>query len=165
MNTAGNHHIHSKYVLLFDQTKLLPRPTLIQLSDVCTFRSLARDCWAALLKELKMVSPNCLLLTSKPVFNLMRWSSSMEPIKFAVTSLIPCWHGWNQSAAQFRFWTDSHILEMRLPACVTRGLSLELYQPVSMVYFIKLIQEWTSGTRVQSLLFNRHDHPLYFLTG
>ena len=130
---------------------------LIQLTDVCVFRILARDCWAALLKELKMVFPNCLLLTSKPVFNLMRWSSSVEPIKFAVTSLIPCWHGGNQSAAQFRFWTDSHILEMRLPACVTRGLSLELYQPVSMVYFIKLIQEWTSGARVQSPLFNRHD--------
>ena len=48
----------------------------------------------------------CLLWTSQPVFNLMRWSALLQPIKFTVTALIPCGRGSNQSTTQFRFWTD-----------------------------------------------------------
>ena len=55
----------------------------------------------------------CLLWTSQMGFNLMRWSSSMHPIKFTVTALILCRRRSNQSATQFRFWTDfSHRNEV-----------------------------------------------------
>ena len=50
-------------------------------------------------------------------FNLMRWSFSMQPIKFTVTALIPFGRGSNQSATQFKFWTDfSHGNEV---ACLS----------------------------------------------
>ena len=80
----------------------------------------------------------CLLWTSllQPVFNLMRWSFSMQPIKFTVTALILCGRGSNQSATQFKFWTDfSHGNEV---ACLSdqRSVSGALSNPVSTVYFI-----------------------------
>ena len=66
----------------------------------------------------------------------MRWSFSMQPIKFTVTSLIPCSNGSNQSATQFGFWTNfSHGYEDGL-TCATRGPSREPYQTISTVYFI-----------------------------
>ena len=66
----------------------------------------------------------------------MRWSFSMQPIKFTVTSLIPCRNGSNQSATQFGFWTNfSHGYEDGL-TCATRGRSREPYQTISTVYFI-----------------------------
>ena len=66
----------------------------------------------------------------------MRWSFSMQPIKFTVTSLIPCRNWSNQSATQFGFWTNfSHGYEDGL-TCATRGPSREPYQTISTVYFI-----------------------------
>ena len=79
------------------------------------FRSLARDCLATLPKgdmkaEIARNNPGlyCLLWTSQlqQVFNLIRWSSSMQPINFTVTALIPCGRGSNHWATQFRYWTD-----------------------------------------------------------
>ena len=57
--------------------------------------------------------------------NLKQLRSLMKPIKFAVTSLIPCRHDSNQSVTS----SDSELIsrmEMRLLACVTRGPSWEL---------------------------------------
>ena len=90
------------------QTKLLPRATLIHFSDV---RINYFEVWPEFQKETwkprsQNYNPglNCLLWTSQLVFNLMRWSSSMRPIKLTVTGLIPCGREINQSATQFRFW-------------------------------------------------------------
>ena len=80
----------------------------------------------------------------------MRWSFSMQPIKFTVTSLIPCRNGSNQSATQFGFWTNfSHGYEDGL-TCATRGPSWEPYQTISTVYFILGILRtdlWSQGIK------------------
>ena len=67
----------------------------------------------------------CLLWTSllQPVFNLMRWSFSMQPIKFTVTALIPCGRGSNQSATQFKFWTDFSLGNEVACLCDQRSVS------------------------------------------
>ena len=76
------------------QTKFLPRATLIHFSDV---RINYFEVWPEFQKETwkprsQNYNPglNCLLWTSQLVFNLMRWSSSMRPIKLTVTGLIRC---------------------------------------------------------------------------
>ena len=99
------------------------------------FQSLARDCLATLPKgnmkaKISELQPRIILLSGllwtsqlQPVFNLMRWSFSMQPIKFTVTALIPCGRGSNQSATQFIFWTDfSHGNEVAC-LCDQRSVS------------------------------------------
>ena len=80
----------------------------------------------------------------------MRWSFSMQPIKFTFTALIPFRSGSNQSATQFGFWTNfSHGNEDGL-TCVTRGPSREPYQTVSTVYFtlgILRMDLWSQGIK------------------
>ena len=93
------------------QTKLLPRATLIQLSNV---RLNYFEVYPEIALQHFQKTPNynsglyCLLWTSQlqPVLNLMWWSFSMQPIKFNVTALIPWGRGSNQSTTQFKFWTD-----------------------------------------------------------
>ena len=86
----------------------LPRATLIQFSDV-------RMNYFEVQPEILLATLPKGTWTSQPVLNLMRLSSSKQPIKFTVTALIPCGRGSNQSR-----------MEMRLLACVTRGPSREL---------------------------------------
>ena len=93
------------------QTKLLPRATLIQLSNV---RLNYFEVYPEIALPHFQKTPNnnsglyCLFWTSQlpPVLNLMWRSFSMQPIKFNVTALIPCGRGSNQSTTQFKFWTD-----------------------------------------------------------
>ena len=109
------------------------------------FRSLARDCLATLPKgdmkaEIARNNPGlyCLLWTSQlqQVFNLMWWSSSMQPINFTVTALIPCGRRSNQ------FGDPVQILNWFLPrkwGCLLVWPEVRLgslIKPVSTVYFI-----------------------------
>ena len=96
------------------------------------FRSLAIDCFATLPKvnmkaQISELQPGIILFVLNIAiatgFNLMRWSFSMQPIKCTVTALIPWGRGSNQSATQFKFWTDfSHGNEVAC-LCDQRSVS------------------------------------------
>ena len=94
----------------------------------------------------------------------MRWSFSMQPIKFTVTSLIPCRNGSNQSATQFGFWTNfSHGYEDGL-TCATRGPSREPYQTISTVYFILGILRtdlWSQGIKIRAYKRERGENCFF----
>ena len=94
----------------------------------------------------------------------MRWSFSMQPIKFTVTALIPCRSGSNQSATQFGFWTNfSHGYEDGL-TCATRGPSREPYQTVSTVYFILGILRtdlWSQGIKIRAYKQERGENCFF----
>ena len=93
------------------QRKLLPRATLIQLSNVrLNYFEVYPEIALPHFKRLRITTRDYIVCyehrNCNRFKNLMWWSFSMQPIKFNVTALILCGRGSNQSTTQFKFWPD-----------------------------------------------------------
>ena len=93
----------------------------------------------------------------------MRWIFSMQPIKFTVTALIPCGRGSrsNQSATQFRFWTDFSQGNEVACLCVQGSVSGALSNRKHGLFHIRYFENGPleSGYRFKGLSQNMPKSP------